>query len=135
MPAAFLGDGGWATGLGALRGGEPADGELGAGLTVRRGTAIEAGEMGAMATSRMTMADLQQKQLHGDHRLEETITTDALAHGLTGGRDRLGLPLSGPCCFEALEDSRDLGYPGSAPIKNKVEPPILPEEISPFQSF
>jgi hypothetical protein len=116
MPAAFLGDGGLDRLAEALQEVfEHADGELGAGLTVCRSTEIEAGEMGEMATSRITMEDLQQKQLHGNHRIEETITPHGVAHGLTGGRDRL----SGPLCFEALEDSRDLGYHGSSPIKNR----------------
>src|SRR6266850_4264063 len=120
MPATFLGDGGLGRLTQALQEVfEHADGELGAGLTVRRGTEIAAGEMGEMATSRITMEDLQQQQLHGDHRIEEAITPHGVAHGLTGGRDRLGLQLGGPLWFEALEDSRDLGYHGSSPIKNR----------------
>jgi hypothetical protein len=124
MPAAVLGNGGWDRLAEALQEGfEQADGELGAGLTGRRGTAIATGEMGAMATSRMTMEDLQQKQLHGNHRIEEAITPHGVAHGLTGGRNRLGLPVGGPRCCEALEDSRDLGYHGSSPIKNRSGAP------------
>src|SRR6266850_1048260 len=64
MPAAFLGDGGLGRLTQALQEVfEHADRELGAGLTVRRGTEIEAGEMGEMATGRMAMENLQQKQL------------------------------------------------------------------------
>jgi hypothetical protein len=100
MPAAFLRDRGLDRLAWALQ--EVfahADGELGAGLALRRGTAREAGEMGAMATSRMTMEDLQQKHLHGDHRIEKAITPHGVAHALTCGRDRLGLQLGGPLCF------------------------------------
>jgi hypothetical protein len=70
---------------------EHADGELGAGLTVCRGPEIEAGEMREMATGRITMQDLKQKQLHGDHRIEEAITPCGIAYGFTGGVDRLVL--------------------------------------------
>ena len=66
--------------------------------------------------------------------LARFVTPHGVAHGLTGGRDRLGLQLSGPLCFEALKDSRDLGYHGSSPIKNRGGAPHPAEEISPFQS-
>ncbi len=135
MPAAFLGDGGLGRLTQALQEVfEHADRELGAGLTVRRGTEIEAGEMGEMATGRMAMENLQQKQLGRDHRIEETVTPRRIAYGLTGGRDRLGLQLGSPICFEALEDSRDTGYHGGSPRKNRGGASILPEESNLYQS-
>jgi hypothetical protein len=97
MPAAFLGNGGLDRLAEALQEVfEQADGELGAGLTVRRGTEIEAGEMGEMATSRITMEDLQQKQLHGNHRIEEAVTPRGVAYGFTGRVDRLGVVFQSP---------------------------------------
>jgi len=135
MPAAFLGDGGLGRLTQALQEVfEHADRELGAGLTVRRGTEIEAGEMGEMATGRIAMENLQQKQLDRAHRIEETVTPRRIAYGLTGGRDRLGLQLGSPICFEALEDSRDTGYHGGSPRKNRGGASILPEESSLYQS-
>ena len=92
MPAAFYGDGG----LGRLTKTrqevfEHADGELGTSLTVCGGTEIEAGEMGEMPTGCIAMEDLQEKQLHRDHRIEEAITPCGIAYGFTGSMDRLGL--------------------------------------------
>jgi len=135
MPAAFLGD----SGLGRLPEAlqevfAHADRELRAGLTVGSGTERQAGEMGAMATGCMAMEDLQQKQLARDHWIEETVTPRCVAYGLTGGRERRGLQLGGPLCFEALEDSRDTGYQGGSPRKNRGGASILPEERSVCQS-
>jgi hypothetical protein len=125
MPAAFLGDGG----LGRLPKAlqevfKYADGELGTGLTGGGGPAREAGAMGKMATGCMTMADLQQKQRHRDHRIEEAVTPRGIAYGCTGRVDRLGLPLGGPSGWEALENGRDTGYHRGSPLKRReVEPP------------
>src|SRR5216684_4686834 len=135
MPAAFLGDGSLDRLTEALQEMfEHTDGELGAGLTVGGGTEIEAGEMGEMATGCIAMEDLQQKQLHGDHRIEEAVTPCGVAYCCTGGADRLGLQLGGPICFEALEDSRDTGYHRGSPRKNRGGASILPEESSVCQS-
>ena len=104
MPAAFLGDGGLGRLTKALQEVfEHADGELGTGLTVGGGTEIEAGEMGEMATGRIAMEDLQEKQLYRDHRLEEAVTPCGIAYGFTGGVDRLGWQLGGP--ISVLESS------------------------------
>src|SRR6267142_315863 len=124
MPATFLGDGGLGRLTQALQEVfEHADGELGAGLTVRRGTEIAAGEMGEMATGRVAMEDLQEKQVHRDHWIKETVTPCGIAYGFTGGVDRLRLQLGGPIGFEALQDSRHPGYHGGSPLKSGVEPP------------
>src|SRR2546430_1820384 len=86
MPAAFLGDGSLDRLTEALQEMfEHMDGELGAGLTVGGGTEREAGEMGEMATGRIAMEDLQQKQLHGDHRIDEAVTPCGVAYCCTGG--------------------------------------------------
>lgn len=108
MPAAFRRD----DGLGRLPQAlqqvfQHADGELGTSLTVCRGTEIEASQMGQMATRRIAMKDLEQKQLDGDDGMQETVTPRRIADGLTGGRDRLGLQLGRPISFEALEDRGD----------------------------
>src|SRR6266849_4684168 len=135
MPAAFLGDGGLGRPPQALQEVfEHTDGELGAGLTVGGGTEIETGEMGEMATGRIAMEDLQQKQLHRDHRIEEAVTPCGVAYCCTGGADRLGLQLGSPICFEALEDSRDTGYHRGSPRKNSGGASILPEESRVCQS-
>jgi len=91
--------------------------------------------MGEMATGGIAMENLQEKQLHGDHRIEETVTPRRVAHGGTSGVDRFGLQLGSPICFEALEDSGDTGDHGALLEKRGVELPILPEEISVFQSI
>jgi hypothetical protein len=124
IPMAFCGDGGLGRLTKALQKVfEYAEGELGAGLTVGGGTAIDAGEMGEMATGRMAMEDLQEKQLHGDHRIEEAVTPRGIACGFTGGVDCLGLQLGGPIGFEALQDIRNTEYHGGSPLKSGVEPP------------
>jgi hypothetical protein len=135
IPAAFCGDGGLGRLTAALQEVfEYADEELGAGLTGGGGTEIEAGEMGEMPTGCIAMEDLQEKQLHRDHRIEEAITPCGIAYGFTGGVDCLGLQLGRPIGFEALEDSHNTGYHGSSPRKKRGGASILPEEISVFQS-
>ena len=87
-----------------------------------------------MATGRIAMENLQQKQLDRDHRIEEAVTPRGVAYGFTGGVDRFGLELGCPICFEALEDGCDTGDHGGSPRKNRGGASILPEESSVCQS-
>ena len=76
-----------------------------------------------MATGCIAMEELQEKQLHGDHRIEETVTLRGIAHGFTGGVDRVGLQLGGPICFEVPKDNGDTGDHGGSPRKNRGRDP------------
>jgi hypothetical protein len=135
MPAAFRGDRGLRRLAQVLQKVcEHAAGECRPGLTGGGGAAGEAGEMRKMATGRIPMQDLQQKQLDRDHRVEEAVTPRRVACDLTGSTDRVGVQLGGPIRFEAVQDSHDTGDHGGSPIRKRGELTILPEDRRAFQS-
>ena len=135
MPAAFCGDRWFSRLAQALQEVfEQAEGELGPGLTGGGGAEREAREMGEMATGGIAMEERHEKQLHGDHRIEETVTPRGIAHGFPGGGDRVGRQWGGPIWFEAPQDTGVTGDQGALLERIGVELPILPEEIRLFQS-
>ncbi len=98
------------------------------------GAAGEASERRKMATGRMPMQDLQQKQLDRDHRGEEAVTSRRGACGLPGSTDRVGVQWGGPIRFDTVQDSRDTGDHGGSPLRKRGELTLLPEDRRAFQS-
>ena len=58
--------------------------------------------LGQMAARGVAMEHLQQKRLHGDDRIEKSVSPLGIADRLTCGVNSLGLELSGPLGLEAL---------------------------------